>query len=190
VRSRHGRRHAIVGRLTDASGAGIGDARVGAAWRVAGRGWVARPGVTTGSDGRFTYLLPPGPSRAVRFTYFAFSDSRTVELSNVVRVDVRAPLTIAADARRVSGPRVVRLDGRVGGGTIPRAGALVMLQGFQRGWGWRTFRTVRTDRRGRWSTSYRFRLNSGRFGFRAVMPRQSNVPFVEATSKAVFVVVT
>ncbi len=190
VSTRHGRRHALVGRLTDADGAGITGARVGAAWKVAGGRWVARAGVTTGSDGRFTYLLPPGPSRTVRFAYFAFSDSRAPELSNAVHVDVRAPLALDADRRRVSGARVVRLDGRVGGGVIPRGGALVTLQGFQRGWGWRTFRTVRTDRRGRWSTSYRFRLPSGRFGFRAVMPRQAGVPFAEATSRAVFVVVS
>jgi len=190
VRARHGRRLAIVGRLTDPSGAGIGEARVGAAWKVDGRGWVARPGVRTGLDGRFVYLLPSGPSRAVRFTYFAFSDSRAVELSNVVHVDVRAPLTISASARRVTGARVVRLSGRVGGGALPRGGALLTLQGYQRGWGWRTFRSVRTDRRGRWSTSYRFRLSSGRFGFRAVAPQQSGLPFATARSAAVFVVVT
>jgi hypothetical protein len=187
---RHGRRVAIVGRLADAAGTGIGGARVGAAWKVAGRRWVARPGLTTRSDGRFTYLLPPGASRAVRLAYYAFSDSRTPTLSNVVQVDVRAPLAIAADRRRVSGDRVVRLSGRVDAvGAVPRGGALITLQGFQRGWGWRTFRSVRTDRRGRWSTTYRFRLSSGRFGFRATLPGQPGVPFAAGTSRPVFVVV-
>jgi hypothetical protein len=190
LRVRHGRPHAVVGRLTDHRGAGIGGARVGAAWKVAGRRWVARGSVTTGPDGRFTYLLSPGPSRVVRFAYFAFSDSRTPALSNVVHVEVRAPLTIDADRTRASGARVVRLRGRVGGGVVPRGGAILTLQGFQRGWGWRAFRTVRTDRRGRWSTSYRFRLSSGRFGFRAAMLRQTGVPFAQATSRAVFVVVS
>lgn len=134
IRSPHGRRWTIAGRLTDASGAGIGGARIGAAWRIGGRGWVARPGVTTAVDGRFVYTLPPGPTRDVRFTYFAFSDSRAVELSNVVHADVIAPLTIRADHRHVTGARVVRLSGRVGGGSIPRAGLLVTLQGFQHGW--------------------------------------------------------
>jgi hypothetical protein len=187
---RSGRRIGIVGRLTDASGAGIVDARVGAAWRIVGRDWVARPGVRTGPDGRFVYVLPPGPSRDVRFTYFAFSDSRAVELSNVVRVDARAALTIQADRRDVSGDRVVRLSGRVGAGPIPRAGLVVTLQGFQTGWGWRTFRTVRTDRRGRWSTTYRFRSSRGRFGFRAIVPRQGRFPFASSRSSGVFVVVS
>jgi len=190
VRVRAGRRIAIVGRLTDAAGAGIAQARLGAAWRVVGRGWVARPGVRTGSDGRFVYVLPPGPSRDVRFTYFAFSDSRAVELSNVVRADALAPLTIRANRRHITGERVVRLSGRVGGAAIPRAGLLVTLHGYQRGWGWRTFRTVRTDRRGRWSTSYRFRSSQGRFGFRALVPRQGRFPFASSRSAGVFVVVS
>ncbi len=189
IRTRHGHRVAIIGRLTDASGTGIGDARVGAAWRIVGRGWVAHPGMRTGADGRFVYVLPAGPSRDVRFTYFAYSDSHAVELSNVVHADVLAPLTIHADPRRVTGGRVVRLGGRVGGGSIPRAGLLVTLQGYQSGWGWRTFRTVRTDRRGSWSTRYRFRL-TGRFGFRALVPHQGRFPFATSHSAGVFVVVT
>jgi hypothetical protein len=186
----YGRRGTIVGRLTDASGAGIGGAQIGAAWRIDGRGWVARPGVRTGADGRFVYVLPSGPSRDVRFTYFAYSDSRAIELSNVVHVDVRAPLTIRADRRRVSGARVVRLSGHVGGGSIPRTGLLVTLEGFQRGWGWRAFRTVRTDRHGRWSTRYRFRLTAGRFGFRALVPHQGAFPFATSRSAGVFVLVS
>jgi hypothetical protein len=190
ARVRPGRRITLVGRLTDAAGAGIADARVGAAWRIVGRGWVARPGVRTGPDGRFVYVLAPGPSRDVRFTYFAFSDSRAVELSNVVRADALAPLTLRADRRRVTGDHVVRLDGTVGGGSIPRSGLLVTLQGFQSGYGWRTFRTVRTDRRGHWRTSYRFRSSAGRFGFRAVVPRQGRFPFASSVSSGVFVVVS
>lgn len=128
------RRVVITGRLTSAAGAPIGGARIGAAWKVGRGGWVARAGTTTRADGRFSYALPPGPSRAVRFTYHAFSDSARAVLSNVVRVELPAPLTIRATPRRVTGERVVRLSGRVGGGRVPRGGALVTLQGWQRGW--------------------------------------------------------
>lgn len=191
IRLSDGRRATIVGRLTDAAGAAIGNARLGAAWRIAGQRWVARPGVRTGADGRFVYVLPPGPSRDVRFTYFAFSDSGHAALSNVVHVDALAPLTIHADRTRVTGgDRAVRLSGRVGGGPIPRAGLLVTLQGFQRGWGWRAFRTVRTDRRGRWSTRYSFRSSAGRFGFRALVPHQGRFPFATSRSAGVFVVLS
>ena len=190
IRIPHGRRATLVGRLTDASGAGIGGARLGAAWRLPGHGWVARPGVRTGPDGRFVYVLAAGPSRDVRFTYFPYSDSHGAQLSNVAHADVLAPLSIRADPRHVSGSRVVRLSGRVGGGSIPRGGLLVTLEGFQRGWGWRAFRTVRTDRQGRWTTRYRFRLSRGRFGFRALVPHQGDFPYATSRSGGVYVVVS
>jgi hypothetical protein len=145
--------------------------------------------VRTDDDGRFVYVLPAGPSRDVRFTYFAYSDSHAAELSNVVHADVLAPLTIRADRHRITGVRVVRLSGHVGGGSIPRAGLLITLQGYHRGWGWRTFRTVRTDRNGNWSTQYRFRLSEGRFGFRALVPHQGRFPVATSRSTGVFVVV-
>ncbi|HXE44223.1 MAG TPA: hypothetical protein VN635_03400 [Conexibacter sp.] len=190
VRLAHGRRGTIVGLLTDASGRGVAGARLGAAWRLPGRGWVARPGVRTDTAGRFVYVLAAGPSRDVRFTYFAYSDSRTAELSNVVHADVLAPVSIHVDRQRVTGARIVRLSGRVGGGPIPHAGLLVTLEGFQSGWGWRAFRTVRTDRHGRWRTRYRFRLSRGRFGFRALVPHQGAYPYATTRSGGVFVVVS
>jgi hypothetical protein len=49
---------------------------------------------------------------------------------------------------------------------------------------------VRTDRKGNWSTQYRFRLSEGRFGFRALVPHQGRFPFVTSRSSGVFVVVS
>lgn len=189
VRSPHSRRWVLVGRLVGADGQGVANARLAAAWKIAGRDWVAHGGVRTEANGSFALPLPVGPSRQVKLVYFPFSDSRGFVASNVVRQEVLAPLTIRADRTRITADRAVRLSGRAGGGSIPRAGVLVTLQGFQAGYGWRTFRTVRTKRDGSWSTRYRFRLSHGRFGFRAVVPRQGAYPFVTTRSAAVFVTV-
>jgi hypothetical protein len=134
VRSPRARRWVVVGRLLAGDGRGIGGARLSVAWKTMGSHWVARGAVRTRADGRFEYVLPAGPSRQVKLAYFAFSDSRGFVTSNVVREDVLAPLTLRADRRHVTGERVVRLSGRVGGGSIPRAGLLVTLQGYQAGW--------------------------------------------------------
>ena len=189
VTSDRTRRWTVAGRLLDEQDTPIAGARLGAAWKVAGRGWVAHSGVRTGRDGRFAYVLPAGPTRAVELTYVAFSDSRRVQTSNAITEAVRAPVTIAVDKATVSGRRVVTLRGRVGGEAIPAGGVLVTLQGYQTGWGWRTFRTVRTSRSGRWSTRYRFRLAHGRFAFRVLVPQQGTYPFVTTYSRAVTVVV-
>ncbi len=189
VRSAQARSWTLVGRLTNAAGHPIAGARLTAAWQVVGRGWVAHSGSRTGADGRFVARLPAGPTRAVKLVYYAYADSRTYVSSNVVHEDVLAPLTIRSDPRQLVGTRVVHLAGRVGGRPIPRIGLLVTLQGFQAGFGWRSFRTVRTTRSGHWSARYRFRLAHGRFGFRVIVPRQGSFPYVTSTSRPVHVTV-
>lgn len=190
VRSSSTRRWTAAGRLTDEHGLAIGRARVNAAVRVLGGRWVARDVVNTTDDGRFTYALPAGPSRDVRFTYFPFADSRSFRASGTLRIDVFSPLTITVNRRTVKGRGIITISGRANGARIPSSGLLVTLQGHQRGFGWRTFRTLRTSRRGTWRTQYRFRSSSGRFAFRAVVPRQGRYPFLTTTSRPVTVVVS
>lgn len=185
VRSAINRRWTVVGRLTDGSGRAIEGARLNVLRRVAGRRWVARGLVRTGPGGRFTQTLPGGPSRTVRVTYFPFGDSDAFRSSNTVAIDVLAPLTIKTDRRILGTRRTVTISGRAGGGSIPAGGLLVTLQGYQHGYGWRTFRTIRTTRSGAWRTSYRFRAVSGRFAFRALVPQQGRYPFVTTTSRSV-----
>jgi hypothetical protein len=189
VRARHTRRWTLTGQLVGGDGRGIADARLNVVSRVTGRSWRAGGVVRTGADGRFSQVLPAGPSRQVRVAYFPYADSRSFRSSNVVAIDALAPLTIRADRSRLGGRRTVTLTGRASGARIPSGGLLVTLQGYQRGWGWRTFRTLRTTRSGTWRARYRFRSASGRFAFRAVVPRQHGYPFVTTTSAAVSVTV-
>jgi hypothetical protein len=190
VRSSRTRRWTVTGRLLDGGGHGIEGARLAVAVKVAGRAWVAHGGIRSGRGGAISYTLPAGPSRALKLAYFPFSDSHGFVASNVLTEDVLAPMTIAADRHRLDGMRVVTLSGRVGGGLLPRGGVLVTLQGYQAGFRWRTFRTVHTTARGSWRTRYRFHLSHGRFGFRAVVPRQGGFPFVSSRSGSVYVTVS
>ncbi len=185
------RRWTVAGRLLNSAGRPIGGARVNLLQRVSGRRWVARRQlVRTRADGRFSTTLPAGPSRAVRASYFPFGDSDAFRASNTVAIDVLAPLAIATDRRVVAGGRrTVTIRGRAGGGSIPRGGLLVTLQGYQAGFGWRTFRTLRTNARGGWRASYRFRTTNGRFAFRALVPRQGTYPYATTVSRPVAVTV-
>jgi len=67
---------------------------------------------------------------------------------------------------------------------------LVSLQGFQRGFGWRTFKTVRA-RHGRFSGGYRFvRAAPGaRIRFRATVREQATYPWATGRSRPVSVTV-
>lgn len=190
ARGRHSRRWTVTGRLVDPAGRPIADARVNLVGRIGAGRWKADGVVRTGADGRFSRTLAAGPSRQLRATYFPFADSRSFRSSGVVAIESLAPLTIRADRTRVAGGGAVALSGRAGragGARIPRGGLLIALQGHQAGYGWRTFRTVRTNAAGRWKASYRFRSRAGRFAFRAVVPRQNGYPFAATTSAAVTV---
>jgi hypothetical protein len=188
VRSVRNRRWTIRGRLVDERGRPIAGARLGIDVKLPGRRWTVRATVRTAANGSYAYVLAHGPSRAVRSTYRAFAQGAT-RTSNDVSEGVYSPVSFQLDRNHVVGGQPVTLSGHVGGELLPSVGVLVNLQGYQRGWGWRTFRTVRTRRNGTWHTSYLFRLSHGHFAFRAVVPQQGTYPFLTTFTRALPVVV-
>jgi hypothetical protein len=179
----------VRGRLTNEHGLPIGGAVIRVASRVltGDRGFRELPPVSTGPDGGFAYRAPRGPSRQIRLTYTPFAEDTQPAVTKLVRLKTRAGLRMRANRRRVGpGGRVV-FRGRLRGGHVPRRGVLVVLQGHQRGFGWRTFKTVRA-RRGRFVGSYRFvRAASGTFRFRAVVREQPTYPWATGRSRPVTV---
>jgi len=105
-----------------------------------------------------------------------------------VRLATRASISMRA-SRRSAGPGGrVKFKGRLKGGRIPRRGVLVSLQGHQRGFGWRTFRTVRA-KHGTFKGSYRFvRAAPGSaVRFRATVRQQAGYPWAAGRSRPVTV---
>jgi hypothetical protein len=78
----------IRGRLTDESGRPIAGAALSLIERIHGWPYPAS-GVTTRHDGRFTAFTRLGPSRTLRFSYRAFSDSHHARESPLLRLTVR-----------------------------------------------------------------------------------------------------
>jgi len=75
-------------------------------------------------------------------------------------------------------------------GTIPAGGKSVQLQFHLPGLPWTEFRTVQTNRRGRFRYAYRFSDDDSRgasFQFRAFAPAQSDWPYEPAGSRPVTV---
>jgi hypothetical protein len=127
---------------------------------IAGARWRPLTGVRTRADGRFTAFTRVGPSRRLRIAAPGGAAALTLR--------VRVPVTA-----RVAGG-VMR--GRVGGGRMPRGGALVELQA-RAGRRWVTRRVVRTFASGRFSG----RLGT-RTAVRARVPRQPGLPFAAGVS--------
>ena len=148
----------------------------------------AATGCTLRTDGagRLVVRLPRGPSRTLQLEFAGDALLLPARGTTIVRTPARARL--AAYPRTVHAGSTVRFSGRLLGGRVPRAGKLVELQA-RVGASWRTFATVRSDRRGRVRHVRRFApASAGRtYLIRLRVRRESAYPFETGTSRAVAV---
>lgn len=147
----------------------------------------------TAADGGFQVVLAPGPSREVVAT---FAGSPTLRRASSASAQLEVPASVrlraSTTSARIGGAPVV-FRGRVAhAGTAARAaaGLPVELQFRFRGSGWREFRTVETDARGRFRYAYRFSDDDSRgvrFQFRTYVKGREGWPYEPAASRPVVV---
>jgi hypothetical protein len=186
----YGRGVRLSGRLTAAGGTPLAGmpVRIVEAFAAGATPAARTSTVRTRSGGDFSIRLAPGPSRQVTATFdggptLTRSTSRPLDLR--VRSGVRLR-TSSAIARIGGTPLVFR--GRVASpqGAIPSEGKSVQLQFRLPGLPWAEFRTIQTDRRGRFRYAYRFSdddSRGARFQFRAYAPAQSGWPYEPGGSR-------
>lgn len=142
----------------------------------------------TAGDGTFFARLAPGPSRQVE-ARFGGSRQLTRSSSPALRLGVQTLVRLRASSTRVAvGGRPVVFSGRVlrRDAPIPAYGRPVQLQFRLPGLPWTEFRTVQTDRLGRFRYPYSFSDDDSRgvrFLFRAYAPPQPGWPYEPAASK-------
>jgi hypothetical protein len=147
-----------------------------------GAGYVDRGGVTTGPDGRFVVGIPPGASRRMRIAYRAYAGDSGLTAKSDVTLKTRARITMHAP-RRVRSFGTARFHGTLRGRPLPPGGVTLELQAHQPGHGWRTVKTTRTRKGGRYSTRYRFNSAFGRFSFRIRLRPNDSYPYSRGTSR-------
>lgn len=185
----YGRRVPVTGRLVDSAGAPLAGRRVTLVEALAsGR---ARTGETrTRGDGTFFSRLAPGPSRQVELR-FGGDRVRSRATSRRLLLLVSAAVRMRGSAATATvGGAPVRFRGRVGsrGARVPDAGLQVELQFRLPGGAWTEFRTVRTDRHGRFRYAYAFSdddSRGARFLFRAHVPDQAGWPYAAGSSRPI-----
>lgn len=165
----------VVGRLTR-DGRPVAGARVCVATRL------ARPGSQerflevrrTAADGSFAVTLPRGPNREVRVAHWPGSERA---LERYLRLDARAVPRLRLLPRRTlrNGERLRFRVGLPG----PAAGRRRVEVQARAGGRWLRVAGGRTDRRGAWRGSYRFRSTTGErtYAFRAVVGREPGYPY-------------
>jgi hypothetical protein len=193
----YGKGALLRGRLVTPEGAPIGGATLRIASRVlaGNRGFREITGarVVTGADGGFVYRVPPGASRQVRVAYLAYSRDPAFAAQRLFSLRTRAGVRLTVKPARVRNGARVTFRGRLRGGPKPRAGVLVVLQARESGGRFRTFRTVRTKRKGgRFSTRYRFSRTTRTTGFRfrALVRKQIGYAYSTGSSPVRRVTVT
>jgi hypothetical protein len=181
---RYGRAATLVGRAVRPGGAPAAGAEI---LVLEGGGPLAEVGrAVAGADGVFGFRVPAGASRTLRAGFRAAAADEALACSATVKLHVRAGVTLNSRPRRPPARRLVRFSGRVLGGPIPARGKLLVLQAFERG-RWRTFKSARSDRGGRWVARYRFtRSARGRsFRIRVVARREARYPYSLGWSRTI-----
>ena len=179
MRVANGRGTDLGGRLLDAMDQPIIGAAVALSTMPvkAGAVWAASGVVSTDHQGRFSFHLPPGPSRRLSLKFSG--DHADMPSSLGLTALVAANSSIAASPARVKAGQVATFKGGLAGGWIPPGGKLVMVQAMIPGRGWQTFSVARTDSAGLWSVRYRFRTSIGNSGYliRVLVPSEAAYPF-------------
>lgn len=145
----------------------------------------------TRRDGTYSLRLMPGASREVTAT-FAGNEGLSRSTSETSKLAVRGAVRLRASSTtaKVGGAPLI-FRGAVGPPEAISAGGLPVQLQFRLGKGaWSEFRTVQTDRRGRFRYAYRFNDDDSRgvrFQFRAYAPAHENWPYEPAGSRPVLV---
>jgi hypothetical protein len=186
---RHGSRGTTSGRLATSQGAPVVDgAVVVEAQARSGGGFTHLGTARTDAQGRFRFVLPPGPSRSVRYRYEGTDTLRPAASELSTKVPAAARLTV--DRRKLRNGQTVRFTGRLLGKPIPAGGKVVALQA-KVGRRWRTFATPRANVKGVFKHRYRFTSTTGtrRYVFRAVVAREDAYSYEEGRSPLIRVTV-
>ncbi|HEV2974910.1 MAG TPA: carboxypeptidase-like regulatory domain-containing protein [Solirubrobacteraceae bacterium] len=189
--TRYGRGQSLTGRLTAPGGTPI----VGAAIEVRatpaydGARTVAMGSPHTDSSGRFSVRLPVGTSsRTLRFAYRAHLGDAQPVVTRTLRLSVRAGIALSVSPRTTSVGNTIFFRGRLRGGPVPQSGKQLVLEARSPGSAWIEFDVVRTDARGRYRASYRFKFpGPANYSFRVRSEPESDYPFAAGASNVVAV---
>jgi len=142
---------------------------------------------STGPDGRFAVRIPAGvSSRAVTLAYREHIGDPAPVAARTLRLAVRAPVSLRIAPRTAAVGSTIHFTGRLAGGPIPRGGKPLVLEARSGGSRWIEFDVVRSDRRGRFHSSYTFRFpGPAVYQFRVLCEQEADYPYARGASRIV-----
>jgi hypothetical protein len=189
--TRFGRAASLTGRLVAPGGAPIANAlvEVSATPAYIGARTSTIVGVRTDANGRFVARVPAGASsRTLRFAYRARIGESLPAVTRTLRLTVRAGIALSVSPHTTSVGRSILFRGRLLGGPVPPSGKQLVLEARSPGSSWIEFDVVRTNARGRYHASYRFKFaGPASYTFRVRCEPESDYPFAAGASNVVAV---
>ncbi len=185
----YGAARTVEGRLTGPEGRPIADAQIEAEVLPAAAGARARalPPVRTAAAGSWSLDLPRDtPSCALRLAYRSHVGDAIPAATRTLTLTVRADLELRVAPRVTRAQGTIFFSGQLLGGSIPPGGKQLVLEASSPGGRWIEFDVIRTDARGRFRSSYRFRLpGPALYRFRVLSEYEADFPFAAGTSNVV-----
>jgi hypothetical protein len=149
--------------------------------------------VQTALDGSFSYKVPAGPDRQLRFGYTAYSDDSAPSASATAAILIRPKIKLKIRPRHTSNAHTIYWAGTLTGGPYPPEGVTLDVE-VQEGRSWRIFDQVVANRRGRFRYSYRFHATgeATTYTFRVALPHTGaqGYPYTWGASNSINVHVT
>ncbi len=182
ARVRFGRHVRISGRLTNSDGQPLAGQEVRVITATA-NGDQLLATLATDAQGRYRYRALASHGRTLRFVYLG--SPLVLPVERQVTLVVPAAGSFQPSRARLPNGRSTMFRGRVRSGPLPVGGKLVEVQVRQPSGEWTTFRTLRTDARGRWALRYRFRYVRCHttYRLRARIPTEAGYPFATGRSR-------
>jgi hypothetical protein len=179
----------LSGRLTTSGGQPIAGAAIDvhATPAYAGAKPLAMASPSTDAAGRFSVSVPAGASsRTLRFAYRAHLGDVLPAATGALRLVTPAGIALRVSPRTASAGSSIFFRGRLRGGPIPRGGKQLVLEARSPGSAWIEFKVVRTDARGRYRASYRFKFpGPADYRFRVRSEAESDYPYAAGSSNVV-----
>ena len=180
----------IEGRLTDPDGTPIAGALIDltATPAYAGAQPIAMASPRTGQNGRFSVHLSGVSSRSLIFAYRSHLNDPLPVATRTLTLSVPAAITLRISPHIASVDRKIYFHGVLHGGPIPAGGKQLVLEARSPGSGWLEFDVIRTDARGRFHASYRFRFpGPHNYRFRVLSKYEADFAFTAGASNAISV---
>jgi hypothetical protein len=190
--SRFGRTHVVRGRLRARDGAPIANAAIDVVSKTTAnnaRELGKRNGPRTRNDGSWFLALPRRvSSRDVSFRYRSHVNDTIPSAATTVRLRVRAGLRLVIHPHVAKRGQLIRFNGRLLGGPLPRGGKQIVLMARASRGAWVRFNVVRSGRQGRFHATYRFQQPGvARYRFRALSLAEAAYPYLAGGSNVVVV---